>query len=295
MSGHQGEADSTVVQEDPRRARDQVRAEVEGVGLCQRDPEAIGIHCAQVGRVAVRDPGDDGTRVIRRTGHHIRRRRPVVADAVGRGGQSFFAEEELRLRPVVEDRRTVVSRRPRCLDDEVGPEWVRGVGPEADPFSDPGAGQCQVALGGRGNGPQIVPPDPQARRLAPLREVVGHIVLHIYALPELHQLVTELAAVEAFPPIVDDRPQRPGHGGEAHSGLERERAVGAELLRPRNLVDEMTRQRQHQGRHEPAPRPARWLRRTRRPAPGGRSVHEGRAIHRPHPARARSRSRPARA
>ena len=52
------EADAPVVQEDAGGRLDQMRAEVQRVGLGQRDAEAVRVERAQVGGVAVADAGD---------------------------------------------------------------------------------------------------------------------------------------------------------------------------------------------------------------------------------------------
>ena len=61
MSRYEGESDPAVVQEDPRRAGDEMRPEVEGVGLGQRDAEPVGVDGTQVGGVPVADAGNADT------------------------------------------------------------------------------------------------------------------------------------------------------------------------------------------------------------------------------------------
>ena len=78
MALDEREAHAAVVEEDARRRLDEVGAEVEGVGLRERDPETVRVHGAQVRRVPLGDPGH---RWARRAlaGRDVRRRHPLGA------------------------------------------------------------------------------------------------------------------------------------------------------------------------------------------------------------------------
>ncbi len=60
MAGLQGETDPAIVEEDPGLAGNEVRSEIEGVGLGERDPETVCVDCTQVRGVAVGQEGPPG-------------------------------------------------------------------------------------------------------------------------------------------------------------------------------------------------------------------------------------------
>ena len=85
----EGEADPTIVEEDPGRPGDEMGSEVEGVGLGERDAQAVGVDGAQVGGVPVAQAGDRDAG----SGTGGRARRPVAAarsasDPAGTGARA---------------------------------------------------------------------------------------------------------------------------------------------------------------------------------------------------------------
>ncbi len=60
VSGLEGEADTAIVEEDPSVTGDQMRAEIERVGLGEGDPETVGVDRAQVSGVSVRKHAGPG-------------------------------------------------------------------------------------------------------------------------------------------------------------------------------------------------------------------------------------------
>ena len=234
------------MQEDARGGLDEVRAEVERVGLRQRDPEAVRVHGAQMGRVPVGEPRESRAhRAVPR--RHVRWCRPVVAHARRGGVQAAGVQERGPVGAVEEHVGTVVADGAPRLDEEVRPARVVGVGAEPRRVRDGGPGQREVALRGWRHGPEMVAPGPDAQRLAPLGCVVGEVSRREVAVPELEQAAAELAAVEAVAPVARHGAQGAGDAGDAHALPDLERPTGAELAGSRERVDEVTRQRQHDG------------------------------------------------
>ena len=130
MARDEREADAAVVQEDTGGGLDEVRAEVQRVGLRQRHPEAVGVLRAQVRGVPVAQAGHVGGRTSRaraRTSGGAMARR---LDAGGRGGQALGVEERVAVGAVEEHRRAVVADGAPRLDEEMGPLGIVRIGPE---------------------------------------------------------------------------------------------------------------------------------------------------------------------
>ena len=111
------EADAAVVQEDARGGLDEMRAEVQRVGLRQRDAEAVGVQRAQVRGVAVARSGPRRGRSVPRPGRHVGRRhraarRPGPPAAARRSGsRSASPSAPSKSTPGGRGRRRARSRR----------------------------------------------------------------------------------------------------------------------------------------------------------------------------------------
>ena len=147
---------------------------------------------------------------------------------------------------VEEHRRAIEAGGAPRLGDQVRPQRVVGVGRDADLLGDPGAGECQVALGGRRNRPQVVAEGPQHQRLDPLRQRSGQIVGRVLPVAQLEERSAELAAVEPVSSPRGQTPKRPGDAGKTDELSRLERPLGAELRRAGNVGDEMTGEGQDQ-------------------------------------------------
>ena len=127
MAGGEGEADAAVVQEDAGRGLDEVRAEVERVGLGERDPEPVGVQGAQVRRVAVADACHGGARAAV-AGHDVGRCGPLGAHPRRRRSEAVGVQQRGAVGAVEEDVGAVVADGTPRLDEQVRPERVVGVG-----------------------------------------------------------------------------------------------------------------------------------------------------------------------
>ncbi len=164
-----------------------------------------------------------------------------------RGRQAVGIEQRAALGAVEEHVGPVVADGAPRLDEEVGPARVVGIGAEPGRGRDVGAGQRQVALRGRRHGPQLVAPDREVQRLAPSRPVGGEVLRCIEPVPELEQATPELAGVERVASVAGDGAQGAADAGQADALADFEWPVGAQLARPRQRVDEVAGQSQHDG------------------------------------------------
>ena len=147
VSRFEGEADAAVVQEDARGRLDEMRAEVQRVGLRQRNAEAVGVLRAQVRGVAVPEAGHRGAGGASARDHvGPRRRAGVGPDAGGGRGQALGVEERAPVGAVEEHGGPVVPDGAPGLDENVGPLRIVRVGAEPGRLGHGGAGQRQVAL-----------------------------------------------------------------------------------------------------------------------------------------------------
>ena len=174
VAGDEREADATVVQEDAGAGFDEMRTEVQRVGLRERDPEAVGVLRAQVRGVAVAEAGHvEAGRAASRG--HVGRRHGVRLHAGSGGGQALGVEQRGPVGAVVEHGGAVVADGAPRLDEEVGPLRVVRVGAESGRLGHRGAGQRQVALRRRRHRPQLVAPGAGAQGFAPGRRTGGEV------------------------------------------------------------------------------------------------------------------------
>ena len=156
-------------EEDARRRLDEVRAEVERVGLRERDPEPVGVHGAQVCRVPFPDPGH-------RRGHgalpgrDVRRRHPLGAHPCHGRGQAVGVEECRAVGAVEEHLGPVVADGAPRLDEEVAQRASSGSVPSPAASATAAPASVRYPCEGGRHGPQVVAPDPgsaAARTTAP--------------------------------------------------------------------------------------------------------------------------------
>ena len=109
------ESRAAVLQEDADARHDQSRSESREVGLDQRDPGAVTVDGAHVDR----SPGVEGTAEFRRD---------VEIDSSPSGRESFRRDERLAVGVLVQHLDAVERGLAGGLDQQVGPEFVFGIG-----------------------------------------------------------------------------------------------------------------------------------------------------------------------
>ena len=172
MARLQGEADATVVEEDPGLAGHQMRTEIKGVGLGERDPETVGVDGTQMRGVPVGEGG---------------RARPGCASGgCGDAARSRSMDAARGSRPLESKR--VRHHRHRHRGPRDGRSWRRGpprrsgvatAGRCSRPGSrpglgDPGPGQREISLRGSRDRPQVMAERRQRQAVRSTAPAVAH-------------------------------------------------------------------------------------------------------------------------
>ncbi len=123
MTRLQVEAETPVVEKDPRCSGDQVRAEVEGIRLGQRDPKSVLIDGADVGRVPVSQASSRWGDRLRGDGH-VRRKGGTLVNPSSGAIESILSKESRPVRTVEEHTRAIMASGSTRFDGQVRPQRV---------------------------------------------------------------------------------------------------------------------------------------------------------------------------
>jgi hypothetical protein len=118
-------------------------------------------------------------------------------------------------------------------------------------LGDPGAGQREVALGWRRDGPELVTPYLERQGIAPVGELGREIPVREDATSEFDQCPSELACIETISTLESDGTQGPGHPGKTDLLTRLQGPPRTQLVGPGYVGDEMAGESEQEGGGEP--------------------------------------------